>query len=138
MLSVAYGGEIMKRSSVPESHVETTNEGMIISSFGIRDVDHFEFIPQGRTVIQTYYLEILKWLHEAVPRKRPELLPNDWILHHDNALAHKALSIKQFLAQKSITEIEHTPSPPHDFAPNDLWLFSRNKVCLKGTKISGY
>jgi len=36
----------------------------------------------------------------------PELWPNDWILHHDNAPAHKALFVKQFLAQKSITKNE--------------------------------
>jgi hypothetical protein len=31
-------------------------------------------------------------MYEGVHRKRPELWPNDWILHHDNAPAHKALS----------------------------------------------
>jgi hypothetical protein len=45
-------------------------------------------------------MEILKWLYEAVHRKRPELLPGDLIFHHDSAPAHKALSVKQFLAQK--------------------------------------
>jgi hypothetical protein len=44
--------------------------------------------------------------------KRPELWPNDWILHHHNAPAHKALSVKQFLAQKSITEMEHPTYSP--------------------------
>jgi hypothetical protein len=42
----------------------------------------------------------------------PELCPNDWIMHHD-----KALSVKEFLAQKSITETEHPPYSPH-LAPN--------------------
>jgi hypothetical protein len=51
-------------------------------------------------------MEILKQLHEAVCRKGPELQPNDWILHRDSAPAHKALSVKQFLAQKSIIETE--------------------------------
>jgi transposase len=41
-----------------------------------------------------------------------------WILHHDKAPAHKALSVKQFLAQKSITEMEYPPCSP-DLAPND-------------------
>jgi hypothetical protein len=52
---------------------------------------------------------MLKRLHEAVRGKRPELWSNDLLLHHDNAAAHKTLSVKQFLAQKSITEMEYHP-----------------------------
>jgi transposase InsO family protein len=50
-----------------------------------------------------------------VHRKRPELWPSDRILHHDNVPAHKALSVRQFLPQKSITIIEHTPYSPDLF-----------------------
>jgi transposase len=57
--------------------------------------------------------------------------------NHDNAPAHKVLCVKQFLGQKSITEVEQSPYFP-DLAPNNLWLFSKNKVLLKGTKISWY
>jgi histone-lysine N-methyltransferase SETMAR len=78
-------------------------------------------------------MEILKRLLEAVPRKRPELWPNDWILHHDNAPAHKALSVKQFLVQKSIIEMQHLSYSP-DLAPNDFWLFPEIKSALKGRK----
>jgi hypothetical protein len=53
-------------------------------------------------------VEILKQLHEAVRRKRPEFWPNAWNFHHHIAQAHKALFVKQFLAQKSITEMQHT------------------------------
>jgi len=52
---------------------------------------------------------ILKWLLEAVHGKRPKLWPSDWILCHDNVPPHKELSVKQFPAQKSITELEHPP-----------------------------
>jgi hypothetical protein len=51
-------------------------------------------------------VEILKWLHEAVHRKKPELWLNNWIFHHDSAPAHMVLSVWQFLAQKSISEVE--------------------------------
>jgi transposase len=102
---------------------------MFISFFDIKGTVHFEFIPPCQTVNQTYYVEKTKWLHVAVHRKGPELWPNVWILHHDNAPAHKALSVKQFLAQKSITEMEH---PPHssDLAPNYFLLFPKIKSAL--------
>jgi histone-lysine N-methyltransferase SETMAR len=101
-----------------------------ITSFDVKDNVHFEFIPQGETVNSAYYVEILKQLREPVCRKKPKLWPNDWILHHDNAPAHKAISVKQFLAQKSITEMEHPPYSP-DLVPNDFWLFPKVNSVLK-------
>jgi hypothetical protein len=50
---------------------------MFIIFFDIKDIVHFEFIPQGQRVNQAYNAEILKRLCEAVHRKRPELWPND-------------------------------------------------------------
>jgi hypothetical protein len=63
-------------------------------------------------------MEVVTRLREAVHRKWPELSPIHWSIHHGNAPAHEGLSVKQFLAQKSITAMEHPPSSP-DFAPND-------------------
>jgi hypothetical protein len=42
---------------------------MFVTFFDIKCTSHFEFIPQGKTVNQTYYVEILKQLVEAVLRK---------------------------------------------------------------------
>jgi hypothetical protein len=81
-------------------------------------------------------VEILKRLREAVHKKEARNFANDCILHHDSAPAHKTLSVKQFLAQKWITEMEHLPYSS-SLAPNDFWLFPKI-VCPKGTKISGY
>jgi hypothetical protein len=60
-----------------------------------------KFIQQGQTVNQAYFMEILKRLHEAVRRKRPELGFSDFILHHDHAPAQKTPSFEQFLAKKN-------------------------------------
>jgi hypothetical protein len=39
---------------------------MLITFFDITGIIHFEFIPQGQRANQTYYVEIMKWLHDAV------------------------------------------------------------------------
>jgi hypothetical protein len=68
---------------------------MILTFFDIKGIIfHLEFISQGQTIIQAYYVEILKGLCEAVHREGTELWPNNWILHHDIAPAHKVLSVK--------------------------------------------
>jgi hypothetical protein len=72
-------------------------------------------------------------LRENVRRKRPELFPNNsWILHHDNnAPAHMALSMREFLASKQITVLEHSQYSP-DLVSNDFFfLFPKVKEILK-------
>jgi hypothetical protein len=96
---------------------------------------HFEFLEQGQTVNQHCYLEILARLREAVSRRRPELWPDAWLLHHDSALAHDALAVREFLAKKSIMKLDHPPSSP-DLAPCDFWLFPELKTALKGHRFS--
>jgi hypothetical protein len=85
------------------------------------------------SINQAYYMEILKRLH-AVRTKRPDLWPNDWILHHDNAPAYKALTVKQFLAQNTdCWNVTVTLSPWISFE----WLLSvsESKISLKDTNI---
>jgi len=53
-------------------------------------------------------------------------------LHQDNAPAHNALSVKQFLANKNITVLQHPPYSP-DLAPCDFYLFPKIKSVLKRT-----
>jgi transposase len=77
-------------------------------------------------------LEVLKRLLEKVRRKRPELFANNsWILHHDNASAHTALSAREFVATKQVTMLEHPAYSP-DLAPSDFFLFLKIKEILKG------
>jgi len=77
-------------------------------------------------------LEVLERLHEKARQKQPELFANNlWILHHDNAPAHMALFVREFLATKQITVLEH-PAYSLDLAPSDFFLFLKIKEILKG------
>ena len=88
---------------------------------------HYEFVPTGQTVNQVYYLEVLKRLREEVRRERPELFANNsWILHHDNAPAHTALFLREVLATKQITVLEHPAYSP-DLAPKDYFSVPEDK-----------
>jgi hypothetical protein len=45
--------------------------------------------------------------------------------------AHTALSVREFLASKQITVLDHPPCSP-DLAPNDFFLFPKITEILKG------
>ena len=62
--------------------------------------------------------------------KRRDLWENNvWLRHHDNAPAHSALSIRQFLMERNVPTLEQPLSSP-DLAPCDFVLFPK----LKGTR----
>jgi transposase len=112
--------------------VQIKSQNNVAEFFYIRGVVQHEFVPTERRVNQVYYLEVLERLLEKVRRKRPEHFANNsWILHHDNAHAHTALSVREFLATKQITVLEHSAYSP-DLAPNDFYLFPKVKEMLKG------
>nr|CAH7750035.1 unnamed protein product [Callosobruchus chinensis] len=54
---------------------------------------------------------------------------------HDNAPAHTALSVKQFLTKNGMTPIVHPPYSP-DLAPCDFFLFPRLKKDMKGKRFA--
>jgi hypothetical protein len=78
--------------------------------FNIKGTVRFEFIPQDNTANKDYYAEIMKWLSEAVRGKRPELWPNDRIIHYDNSPAHKVLS-SSFWPQNRLLKWNTHPVP---------------------------
>ena len=90
---------------------------MLIMFCDVRGIVPSEFLPQGQTISQQVYKEILRLLLRSVREKRRELWQGkSWLLriiyHYDNAPAHNALSIRQFLAEKNITVLEQPPYSP--------------------------
>ena len=52
---------------------------------------------------------------------------------YDNAPAHNALRIREFLAKNNIAILEQLPYSP-DLAPCDFFLFPKLKIVIKGTR----
>jgi len=58
-------------------------------------------------------------------------IADNWMLHHDNAPCHTAISVIECLAKRGIPVV---PQPPHssDLSPCDFVLFPKLKFHLKG------
>jgi hypothetical protein len=124
MLSEAYGRVAMKKSSVFEWHKRfrgSRERGRwsrkcsslsSVSSASLFTLYSFHKAKTSTRVI--VYVEILKRLREAVCRTRPEIC----------------------LAQNQIDNWNGTPTLFPWFGPEWLVALSKNKICLKVTKIS--
>nr|XP_061792327.1 protein GVQW3-like [Nerophis lumbriciformis] len=105
---------------------------LLIVFFDMRGIVYWKFLPQGQTLNQHVYKEILLRLISSVREKRPELWRDkSWLLHHDSAPAHTALSVRQFLAEKSVAVLEQPQCSP-DLAPWDFFLFPKLKGAIRG------
>jgi len=83
-------------------------------------------ILEGLFIMNLYQLDkqstkFTIWKYwKKVRWKWPELFANNsWILHNNNAPAQTALSVREFLATKQITVLEH-PTYSLDLAPSDF------------------
>ena len=78
----------------------------------------------------------MRRLREAIRKKRPELWTNNsWLLHHDNAPAHSALLVRNFLAKNNNVIMPQLTYSP-DLAPCDFFLFPRLKRPMKGWRFT--
>jgi hypothetical protein len=111
------------------SHVEITkgNSHNFLRYQGYRSL----WIHSTGAVNRAYYVEILKRLREAMRRKGTRIWHNEWIFYHDNVPNHAASGL-------IIDYWNETPTQIRWFGSEWLLVVSENKVCPKGTKISGY
>ena len=107
---------------------------VLLTVFYASGVVYQEYLPEGSTVSQSYFVEVLKSLRDAIQQKRPELWrTGDWFFHHDNTPAHSALRTREFVAKHSITVLPHPPYSPNLVAC-DFFLFPMLKRPLKRRK----
>ena len=117
-----------------ERQVKSNIKTMLIAFFDIDGLVHHEFVPTGQTVNEELYKTVLQRLRDAVRRHRPEKWRSgNWILHHDNGPAHRAVTTNEFLAKHNIPSLPQPPYPP-DYAPCDFFLFPQLKKTMKGRR----
>ena len=109
---------------------KSKNKSILICFFDSQGIVHKEFVLPGQTVNQTFYREVLERLRKRVAHVRPGIACT-WMLHHHNAPCHTAVSINEFLAEKSIPVVPQPPSSS-DLSPCDFFLFPRLKNHFKG------
>jgi len=106
-----------KKARMSKSKIQS----VLICFFDSHGIVHKEFVPPGQTVNQTFYWEVLERLRKRVACVRSGIA-RTWMLHHDNASCHTAVSINEFLAEKRIPVIPQPPCMP-DLSPCDFFLF---------------
>ena len=107
---------------------------ILIAFFDVHGIVHAEFLPQGQTINQHVYKNILLRLMCSLREKRRELWETrSWLLHYDNAAAHNVLEIWEFLAKNNIAVLEQLPYSP-DVTLCIFFSFSKLKEVIKGTR----
>ena len=116
---------------VEESNVTKAKESEDVQVQSQSDVDRLslvwgelfkDLLPQGQTINQHIYKDILWCLMRSVREKRQELWDEkSWVLHHDNAPSHNALSIWEFLAKITLLLWINLLALP-DLSPCDVFV----------------
>jgi len=113
--------------------VKSNVKTMLIAFFDIDRLVHHEYVPRSQTVNKEFYKHSCNTSATLCTGHRPEKwCSGNWILHHDNAPAHRAVTTKEFLVKHNILSLPHLPYSP-DLAPCDF-LFLQQKKTMKGRR----
>lgn len=128
--------QLLEKGSNPPRKAKVTESAkkvMLVAFFDSEGMLYHHYVPNGQTINSAYYIEVLCKFLDHLRRKRPNMWPNNFILHQDNARPHVSRETMSFIAQKSIKLLPHAPYSP-DLAPCDFWLFPTLKAELAGCK----
>ena len=91
-------------------------------------------VPRGRSITANLFTsKILPKLHQFYKKRRPKTGFKGIKLLHDNAPAHKAKLIQDYLRRHKVAELPHPAYSP-DLAPCDFFLFPKLKEALSGRR----
>lgn len=89
---------------------------------------YYNFLPVGKTISATRYIENLQELAKAIKEKRPRRATVH--LLHDNARPHVAKETHKTITELHWNTVPHPPYSP-DIAPSDYHLFRHLKSYLR-------
>ncbi|UYV63767.1 hypothetical protein LAZ67_2005555 [Cordylochernes scorpioides] len=85
---------LQDKNTYDQRHKQPHFEGLV----------HCKFVPEGQTINQHYYLDVLRRLRKAVLQKRPEKWhQKNLLLHHDNARPHTAVTYYVYITSTGTT-----------------------------------
>lgn len=100
---------------------------MLIAFFDEFGMVYRHWVPQGHGVDRFLYRQVMEQLREAVRRRHPQQWrAQNWCLLHDNAPAHTANLVVDFLRDNHVELLPHPGYSP-DLSPCDYWLFAQLK-----------
>ena len=90
---------------------------------------------KGSSVNGASVVKVLKAFLKQLKKKRPDWEEGTWFLHWDNAPAHTARVVQDYLAKRRVKMLEHAPYSP-DLAPADFFNFPKVKEALAGRTLT--
>ncbi|UYV70760.1 hypothetical protein LAZ67_8000504 [Cordylochernes scorpioides] len=104
---------------------------MLVVFFDYQRLVYYEFIKSGLLLINRHTKKYL-----CAFKKRNQLFKlKHWKLLNDNAPAHRAIIVQDYLDKHTVSVLSHPPYSP-DIAPCDLFFFPKLKMTLKGRRFS--
>ena len=88
-------------------------------------------VPKGRTVTAKFYKNVvLRKLKKYYKTRRPKTKHKHLRLLHDNAPAHKAHLVTEFLESEKVTVLPHPPFSPdmHPPPPATIFCFQNSNI----------
>ena len=111
---------------------KSANKVMHLIFFDYQGIIYDHVVVRGHTITGQYYSDVLKnQLLQKMRAKRPELIANGWILHHDNAPPHTSQVCRDTIDELEVEILAHPAYSP-DLAPCDFFLFPELKKRIRG------
>ena len=108
-------------------------KNMLIIFFDSQGIVQKEFVPEGKTLNAQFYYGVMDRLLKRIQQVRQAAFCSPvFFLLHDNAPAHKAASICQFLTPKMLQPFITAPYSQFFLSPPEYFLFPKLKMKLKG------